>query len=234
MPCSRPSSWMSLRCLHGTRYAHPIPCRKCPDCRRAWAAKHQRRMLLGWRLSGSPPVAFLTLSTAPVLGRYPPWPQINRWWNSYLKWLRSINPGLRAVIAREEGFRTGMRHLHVLLVNWEYVWHGTLSREWEKRSGAAVVWIKRVDLATMNEMTGYTAKYMTKVVDSRLARVITFSRGWPRLEGSQLTRLAFLPRLDSSQWDVPVAWGGAVSSEQVDLHEYCGCFGDEVASVIGG
>lgn len=81
------------------------------------------------------------------------------------------------VSVKEEGKRTGMKHLHLILAGpgATYIPQIHLSLLWARLAGAPVVDIRRVrgDL-----LPQYLAKYLAKQVRER--KQLTFSRRWPK------------------------------------------------------
>lgn len=105
------------------------------------------------------------------------WPDIMKAWNKLKTRLRLQMPSLQYVTAKEEGPKTGMKHLHVVLFSWQYVPQAQLSEWWQSYTGAWSVGIQRVD---GEHAARYVAKHFGKV-NPLTRRVVSFSKHWPKL-----------------------------------------------------
>jgi len=182
--CAHPRGWLWLECPHGSLFVQPMRCHWCRACRDADRRRVVTRILAGTALSTRS--AMLTLTTR---GRRP-WPCIMRKWQSMARWLRTKNPAMAYCCVKEEGKRHGMRHLHVILLNWSYVPQAHVSAEWRKLTGSYVVWIAAV---TGPEAAAYAGKYLRK--SARTAtRTVNFSRFWPRPPAGPTMRLLGVSR----------------------------------------
>jgi len=78
---------------------------------------------------------------------------------------------------KEEGGRTAMKHLHILLAASEYIPQRLISAMWEAISGAAVVDIRKVSSGVHQGSLHY---YLTKQGHVE-RKSVTFSQTWPKL-----------------------------------------------------
>lgn len=99
-----------------------------------------------------------------------------------IKFLRKTSPRLEYAACKEEGSRTGMKHLHVILLNFTYTPQHTIARRWRELTGAFVV---RVERLRSDRAGYYVAKYVSKDLDAARKHV-TFSRGFPPLPPNPL------------------------------------------------
>ena len=211
--CSAPRGWTLYQCAHGSRAWIALRCRRCPACLAAKRAKILLRLYAG--ASSVPDAAMLTLTSLPDT----PWPVIMRAWSSMARYLRRTSPQLQYAAIKEEGSRTGMRHLHVLLIHFRYRPQRLLSAEWSRLTGAHQVDIRRVagSLAAR-----YVAKYLSKS-DPGARKRATFSKQWPKLPPLQQTLQAIAKTgpLGPSSF-VGVASNGALLAM---LAPNCPCWG---------
>jgi len=159
-------------CAHGSRVWMPRRCRRCAGCLAAKRNKAILRIARGATLD--PHAAMLTLTSRP--GQT--WEGLMREWCHMVRFLRKRSPDLEYAASKEEGSATGMKHLHVVLVNFRYTHNATISAEWKRLTGAHIIRIERL---RSESAFAYVAKYVSK---SMLAtrKNITYSRGWPKLE----------------------------------------------------
>lgn len=180
--CEFPLSWHLLQCSHGSRVWLPRRCRRCLGCKTA----RRNRVLarIAGALEGRPGSAMLTLTTAK--GAH--WKTTMRAWQHMVKWLRKRSPTLEYAACKEEGSSSGMKHLHVILLNLEYTPQPAISARWRELTGA---WVVRVERLRSDRAHYYVAKYVSKDLDAARKHV-TFSRGFPPLPPNdvRLTRIA--------------------------------------------
>lgn len=115
----------------------------------------------------------LTLTTRPGTN----WPEVMRAFQHLVKFLRKTSPELEYAACKEEGSKTGMRHLHVILLNFQFTSQPIISARWRQLTGAHVVRIERL---RSDRAHYYVAKYVSKDLDAARKHV-TFSRGFPPL-----------------------------------------------------
>jgi|TARA_Y100000310_G_scaffold337751_1_gene425651 hypothetical protein len=149
--------------------------------------------------------------------------------NRLTREFRKVSPRAEYACVKEEGSETGMRHLHVIIANWNFYPWAKLKALWRKYIGADGVHIKRVVSKLMEKVTSYAAKYVSKNVaqlDQR--KIVTYSRDWPSLDTeSELeaqAKLDYLPNgsyilLDSG---IRLAW------PDTGYRSQCGCFGKSI------
>ena len=159
-------------CQHASRAWFPRRCRKCPGCLQTKRNKTLAKILSG--LGATEEHAFLTLTSRTGT----PWPDIMRAWTRMVAFLREDSPFLQYAAVKEEGSSTGMRHLHVILLNFAYTPQKIISRKWFSLTSAWVVNIKRIE---GQHAAAYVAKYVAKD-DLPLRKKVTYSRAWPKLE----------------------------------------------------
>lgn len=210
--CIRPKGWQLLACAHGSRVWFPQRCRQCLGCRRAKRNKVLARILSG--LDQSDQIAFLTLTSKTGTG----WPQIMRAWTRMVAFLRQQSPYLQYAAVKEQGSSTGMRHLHVILLNFAFTPQQIISRRWRQLTGAWVVNIQRIQ---GTRTAGYVAKYVGKD-DMPLGKQVTFSRHWPKLPARP--SLGWLTATDWYQF--PRGWSEITTSGGLTqfLAEDCDCY----------
>jgi hypothetical protein len=207
--CHHPRGWIRAECEHGSIIAIPMACGHCDACIRRRAARHAMRAAYG--VEHGEKAAMLTLTSLPGT----PWSKIMRAFQTLIRRFRSNSPALQYASFKEEGAEHGMRHLHVMLVGWDYVAQATISRLWKERTGASHVWIFRVD---GRRAAFYAAKYTTKAMRSGL-KCASYSTGWPKADTVQLWHAAgrYLNMPDSA-CIIGVSAGGVLI-----LHHAPGC-----------
>jgi len=135
-------------------------------------------------------------------------PELMAAWNGLRGWLRRRIPGLQYVAVKERGRRTGMLHLHVLLSGWTWIDQAALSREWERRSGARVVDVRRRPADVVPVLAEYVSSYVTKALgEGDVRKCVSFSSGFPRLPV-----LEKLWRVTGARVDRGLPAGGYVAS----------------------
>ena len=169
--CLFPQGWTLLSCTHGNLKWLPKRCRSCPGCRLAHRKKTIARVLSA--TTSQPWVAFVTLTSLPGSE----WPQILRWQQRFMRYLRKRIPDLQYVSAKEEGSKTGMKHLHLIVYPWVWVPYPEMSKRWEAISGA---WNVNVERINGLGVAGYITKYMSKA-PLGIRKNITYSRDFPKL-----------------------------------------------------
>lgn len=112
---------------------------------------------------------------------YPEWSTIMSWWSRLIAWARRGLGGLEYACVKEQGSKTGMRHLHAIVLGWTWLSQELLSSAWQTISGAYNVTIRRV---RASGIASYVAKYIGKGLGSLpLGKLITYSSGFPKLPG---------------------------------------------------
>lgn len=174
-------------------------------------------------LEGAQGSALLTVTSPPERT----WPEVMRAWQHMVKFLRQTSPNLHYAACKEEGSRTGMKHLHVILLNFEYTPQFKIAQRWRELTGAFVVRIERL---RSDRAHYYVAKYVSKDLDAARKHV-TFSRGFPPLPPPEhrLTHVKetlFTGPSNTYTWtDHP----GIVDT----LREGCSCFGAPHPVTVG-
>jgi hypothetical protein len=121
-------------------------------------------------------ITFLTLTTRPDAT----WKLIMRAWSSFVRWLRTRAPGAQYAAVKEEGGQTGMKHLHVLLINLPFIPWEDASDAWRRVTGAWNVSLQRVNGA---KAIRYVTKHTWKAFIPG-TKNITFSAAFPKIEHS--------------------------------------------------
>lgn len=135
--------------------------------------------------------ALLTLTSQP--GTTPA--RMMSAWRLMWMWLKRQNPEAEYAAVKQFGSLTGMLHLHVVLIGWQYLKQGQLSRRWERHSGARVVDIRRKE---GGKAARYVSRYLSRTVgEMDLRKCVTYSRGFPALEKRE------------KRWRVVRTWDGA-------------------------
>ena len=161
----------------------PKRCRACAGCAQAKRGKTIAKIAGG--LTAYAGGAFLTLTSRPDQT----WPGLMKEWSHMVRWLRRTSPGLLYAAVKEEGSNSGMKHLHVVLVNMNFTPQAEISAEWARLTGAWIVDIQRIE---GSQAAGYVAKYVAKDM-GELRKHTTYSRGWPALPKSELHALPVPP-----------------------------------------
>jgi len=164
--------WVRLRCLHGGIAWVPLRCRRCDGCLMSKRGKHIARISNGSSVSNWR--SMLTLTSRPET----PWTDIMRAFGLLSQRLKRLYPGLAYATVKETGPKTGMRHLHVVLLNSRWIPWENLKTWWAKYVGAWGVDIRRV----RGRIAGYVAKYLGKqpTVEGE-RKTVTYSRDYPKL-----------------------------------------------------
>jgi len=212
--CENPKGWYRLQCVHGSICYIPLRCKKCQGCRNWKRGKNIAKVHAG--LKGQTGIAFVTLTSLPGAD----WPFLMKRWSQLVAWLRRRMPSLQYACAKEEGPRSGMKHLHIAAINWDFLSQAQLSSQWAKYTGAPVVDVRRVD---GTRVASYIAKHFAKTVPvSRKA--MSFSKEWPREVHHPPTVIA------SYMWGLPVhlkPLAEARDGAQLELLvPGCTCFND--------
>lgn len=172
--CRYPQGWMLVRSADGAEMWAPRRCRVCEGCVTNHRARVMVRIDQGVKLSGGR-CAMLTLTSLP--GTTPA--AMMRSWHRMLAWLKRRMTGLEYAAVKQFGKTTGMLHLHVVCVGWEYVDQAELSQQWKRCSGAAVVDIRRKD---GQQAAKYVSRYVSRTVQGvDLRKCVTYSQGFPKL-----------------------------------------------------
>lgn len=135
-----------------------------------------------------------------------------------VRWMRRQNPGLEYAAIKEEGAKTGMKHLHVVMLNWRFIPQEEIQCEWLRLTGSWNAQIKRI--TDTKGAALYVSKYVSKAVPfSR--KSITYSAGFPKLP--PLGALRYLGPAERPS-------SGRVTNRAafVDSNLGCGCHGHEV------
>lgn len=186
--CENPKGWYRLQCVHGSICYIPLRCKRCQPCRNWKRGKNIAKVHAGLR--GQSNIAFVTLTSLPGAD----WPFLMKRWSQLVAWLRRRMPSLQYACAKEEGPRSGMKHLHIAAINWDFLPQAELSSQWAKYTGAPVVDVRRTE---SDRVASYIAKHFAKTVPvSRKA--MSFSKHWPREPHTPPTVVA------SFAWGLPV------------------------------
>jgi len=171
--CQATASWLKVGCAHGSIEWVPLRCRRCEGCRLWRQALVMARIRHGLEVGQD--AALLTLTSLPGTTV----PQMMAAWNRMRGWLRKQCPDVDYAAVKQFGGRSGMLHLHVVLLNWSYVSQAEISRRWQSYSGAWHADIRRVSSERpASYVTGYVARELART-DCR--KVVTYSAGFPRL-----------------------------------------------------
>jgi hypothetical protein len=165
-----------LQCSDGSSVWMPLRCRLCEGCYTARRNKQLSRLLSA--VKGSVDIGFLTLTSRP--GKT--WPDIMKEWSHFIRWARKRSPHLEYAAVKEQGSRTGMKHLHVILLNWNYTPQAAIAAEWQRLTGAHIVNVQRVN---GEKAAGYASKYVAKHL-SGSRKNVTYSKGFPKLDALPL------------------------------------------------
>lgn len=137
-----------------------------------------------------------------------------------VKFLRKASPELQYAACKEEGSANGMKHLHVILLNFSFTPQVVIAARWRQLTGAHVLRIERL---RSDRAHFYVAKYVSK--DLTAARKhVTFSRGFPPLppSGHTYTAVKELPAFGPSKVRLWTDSNGIVDLLLPD----CDCFGE--------
>ena len=143
-----------------------------------------------------------------------------RAWQHMVKFLRKSSPGLEYAACKEEGSTSGMRHLHVILLNLNYTPQHLISKRWRELTGAFVV---RVERLRSDRAAVYVAKYVSKDLDAARKHV-TYSRGYPQLPPPDV-RLTHLKEAGPAGPSNVYQWTAHPGIVDYIVPE-CPCFGD--------
>lgn len=169
--CRAPKGWATIRCKHGSRVWVPLRCRRCLPCLKARRRKIIARIIVGSHDESW--VGFLSLTSLPGTT----WPYMMAYWSRMCRWLRKGAPSMQYVAVKQEGEETGMRHLHLVVYPWVWIDQAKISAEWLRISGAWNADIRRVNGAIAG---AHIAAYVGES-DLPLAKIVTYSRSWPKL-----------------------------------------------------
>jgi hypothetical protein len=171
--------------------AIPMVCNRCDTClrHRAAIAAAKIRAALEWTGGG----VMLTLTSCR--GRQ--WPDMMKAWTQCVRLIREEAPEVQYACIKERGKKTGMRHLHVILVYWHYIPQARLSAWWKALNGSPVTWIQQVDPA---KGAYYVSKYVRKGPPPN-QRSIHCSLGFPHWKHVSLWR--FLGKIAGIPDDAP-------------------------------
>lgn len=122
---------------------------------------------------------FLTLTT--ISGSLE-WPEIMRAWTGFLRAVRKFAPEVEYAAVKEQGAKSGMCHLHVLLRGAPFIHWAWLRAEWAKRTGANGVDVRRVRGGGV-AVARYVAGYVAKGGPAEARKSVTVSRGWALHDG---------------------------------------------------
>lgn len=178
--CESPKGWTLFQCPHGSRVWLPQRCRHCDGCFNARRAKTIAKILAG--LDGQKDISLLTLTSTPGTD----WKRIMRAWQQMARWLRQTSPEMTYACIKEAGTRSGMKHLHVLMVNARFTPQSHVSAEWRRLTTAWVVDIQRVH---SRKAAAYVAKYVAKG-PAAARKSVTFGKRWPKLPRQEQTTQA--------------------------------------------
>jgi len=130
-------------------------------------------------------VAFLTLSSLPDTT----WPDMMRYWSRMCRWLRKGAPTMQYAAVKQEGDDTGMKHLHLVVAPWVWIAQPRISAEWCRISGAWNADIRRMNGAIAG---AHIAAYVGES-DLPLAKIVTYSRSWPKLPKENVWTVRGMP-----------------------------------------
>lgn len=106
--------------------------------------------------------SLLTLTSLPGTS----WPDLMKSWSEFVRELRAKSGTLTYMAVKEEGTRTRMRHLHILITGPGAVWTdwSWMSSAWQRLTGARGVHIKRVSTVGEGAVKAvwYACKYLGK------------------------------------------------------------------------
>ena len=212
--CKSPSGWTLYQCTHGSRVWLPKRCRHCAGCAQARRNKTIAKIIGG--TASASHVAMLTLTSTPETD----WKTIMAAWSRMARYLRKRSPFMTYAALKEEGTLNGMKHLHVIMVNFAYTPQTALSQEWRRLVGAHIVDIRRVD---GSRAATYVAKYVAKSF-ADVRKSATYGRGWPKLPPLPRTAQA----LDSCGPWGPLKFSGVTADSGLValLAPECSCWGD--------
>lgn len=170
--CASPRGYVEVECEAGGLWWVPRRCRHCTGC-----LLHRKRRTVAEIAGGARRgswVCFVTL-TSPAGTK---WPVLMRRFQSLVKAIRKRFGRIEYAAVKEEGAKTGMLHLHIVMTGVVWIPWQWLSVEWEKRIGAWSVDIQRMATGR-NKVAAYVAKYVTKAFDDGDARkLVTYSKGY--------------------------------------------------------
>lgn len=179
MWCASPAGWRGVAHECGMQGAAPNRCRHCEPCRRFRRLGHFRRIKGALAdESALQRAAFLTLTSTPGTTVADMMAAVKR----FIAWLRRTQgQDFEYAAIKERGKRSGMLHLHIVVLNWGFVPQAVLSREWERLSGAFRVDIRRL-YGSPASAAGYVAGYVAKAMGEGEAwgKAVTYSRGFPK------------------------------------------------------
>lgn len=170
--CSKPRGYTRRVCSHEAIFWQPIRCRQCDGCER----QRERTVVAKIRngLVEGVPAVFVTLTSRSSTS----WTFIMAKWSTLVRLARRTWGHFEYAVVKEEGAKSGMRHLHAIWSGVSWVEKSWLVRTWQRLTGAFVVDVKRVTGSTLG---AYLAKYLGK--GALVAKkVLTLSKGWVRAE----------------------------------------------------
>lgn len=194
MVCTRQTHWMKAYCQrHGGQKLVPMRCKRCTGCLKLKALGHCRR-IYGGLISVPGNRAWCVLPSPSGTS----WPELMRWFHAWVKALRryreqqGVTAPLEYAWTKEEGHKSGMKHLNVIFIGWTYVDWSLLLQWWTRASGGVATngfWVGETIQQGRINLNGtdydalraarYAAKYTTK---ETLAgqRSVGYSKGWPK------------------------------------------------------
>jgi hypothetical protein len=217
--CKYPLGWMSVQCAHGTQAWAPLRCRRCSGCRLARRVKIMRKV--GAAIGETRPMALLTLTTTPGTT----WPVVMKKWSSMIRALRKLSGSrIEYAACKEEGAESGMKHLHVLLVEWKYVRWSVISELWEGMIGA-----RGVDIRAIKQGEGAVA-YITKYLgkwdpEGEVKKALTYSSGFPKPQDAEVPK--FVGAIETTA-KMPEKAMLSTSGMILRGKTVCECFGEEL------
>jgi len=164
------------------------------------------------------------------------WADVMKAWQRLLLYLRR-KYGLRCeyVAVKEAGGKTGMLHLHCILLGWRWVPWAAVSAEWERLTGAWHVWVSAIRTSSQSEIARYLSKYLTKEAMVGARKAVTYSEQWPRREWQ---RPAMFDVTMYSEAPVPrpivAETDRGLLVEHWGAHGSCECFGGVMLPCVSG
>lgn len=190
-----PKGWLFRLCGHQNYSYMPLRCRHCVGCK-IWKGRQLVARLLIPTLAGQN-IKMLTLTSLPGTT----WVTMMKNWQRLKQRLERRYGKMMYAAVKEEGFRTGMKHLHVLMADQSWMAQPLISAMWGQLSGAPVVDIRLVRAGVhQGSLQFYLAKQGAVERKS-----VTFSASWPKLpklSDTLQTTLSLNPPSDTSKYSL--------------------------------
>ena len=168
--CEEIKGWVQCLCEHGNYYWIPLRCRKCAGCLQAKSDYLLHRLAVD--IPADQNFSFLTLTS--LAGTE--WEAITKGWNALITALRREYGGIEYAWIKEEGQRTGSKHLHILLFSSSRLRQSLVQTIWKRLIGAYIIKLTSVK---NKQIAYYILKDMAKGKPFQ-RRMMSFSRGWPK------------------------------------------------------